>query len=334
MSTDRPNRFTDRISELWNDRPRPDRTGARSSDRPSLDNSSDHPSADLAAPDRFADRPSERLSIRPAARFSDLEPLIPVAAPSAPAAPAPGPMLAPDRASSSVSVSAPDSVSSPAPAPRIRAWAPQPSEPTPRAVGSPLPTGSALSSMPSSSVPAAAQPVSSRTTSTAQPGNKLALGRGLPPAEAPMDIPSGVQRVVNAVRASLPFIQRILPLLDGNVGTVVSNLMAPPPHRPAPPPPPVDLAPLEEGISTLQTQHRELRTQIADQNTSLKRVEDQLEAVREATDRNTLEQQELLEDLKSVGNKVNIFAMIALLLLVVSVMVNVILYLHIKRVLP
>jgi vacuolar-type H+-ATPase subunit I/STV1 len=110
--------------------------------------------------------------------------------------------------------------------------------------------------------------------------------------------------------------------------------MAPPPHRPAPTPPPVDLAPIEEGISSLQAQQHELRSQIADQNTSLKRVEDQLDMVREATDRNTLEQQELLEDLKSVGNKVNIFAMVALLLLVVSVMVNVILYLHIKRVLP
>jgi hypothetical protein len=152
-----------------------------------------------------------------------------------------------------------------------------------------------------------------------------------------MELPSGVQRAVNAIRATLPFIQRILPLLDGNIGTAVSNLMAPPalPHpRPAPPPPPVDLAPLEEGISSLQTQQRELRTQIADQNSSLKRVEDQLEMVREATDRNTLEQQELLEDLKGIGNKVNIFAMVALLLLVVSVMVNVILYLHIKRVLP
>ena len=48
----------------------------------------------------------------------------------------------------------------------------------------------------------------------------------------------------------------------------------------------------------------------------------------------TTEQQELLEDLKGIGNKVNIFAMVALLLLVVSVMVNVILYLHIRRVLP
>jgi hypothetical protein len=56
--------------------------------------------------------------------------------------------------------------------------------------------------------------------------------------------------------------------------------------------------------------------------------------VREATDRNTLEQQELLEDLKTVGNKVNAFALIALALLALSVLLNVILYLHIRRVLP
>jgi hypothetical protein len=56
--------------------------------------------------------------------------------------------------------------------------------------------------------------------------------------------------------------------------------------------------------------------------------------VREATDRNTLEQQELLEDLKAVGNKVNAFALLALGLLAASILLNVILYLHIKRVLP
>jgi hypothetical protein len=56
--------------------------------------------------------------------------------------------------------------------------------------------------------------------------------------------------------------------------------------------------------------------------------------VREATDRNTLEQQELLEDLKVVGNKVNLFAMIAMGLLALSVLLNIVLYLHILRVLP
>ena len=65
-------------------------------------------------------------------------------------------------------------------------------------------------------------------------------------------------------------------------------------------------------MTELQVQHRELREQVVEQNTSLKKVEDQLEMVREATDRNTLEQQELMEDLKAVGNKVNVVALVAL----------------------
>jgi chromosome segregation ATPase len=94
------------------------------------------------------------------------------------------------------------------------------------------------------------------------------------------------------------------------------------------------LTPLESGLSELQTQHRDLRSQIVEQNSSLKRVEDQLEMVREATDRNTLEQQELLEDLKTVGNKLNMFAIVAIALLAGSILLNLILLLHIQRVLP
>ena len=56
--------------------------------------------------------------------------------------------------------------------------------------------------------------------------------------------------------------------------------------------------------------------------------------VREATDRNTLEQQELMEDLKAVGNKVNMFALLVLALLIVSLLLNLFLFLHIQRVLP
>jgi predicted anti-sigma-YlaC factor YlaD len=107
------------------------------------------------------------------------------------------------------------------------------------------------------------------------------------------------------------------------------------PRQPLPPPTPeVDLAPLEAGLAELKTQHRDLHDQVAEQNSSLRRVEDQLEMVREATDRNTLEQQELLEDLKAVGGKVNLVAIIALGLLAISILLNVALYLHIQRVLP
>jgi hypothetical protein len=197
-------------------------------------------------------------------------------------------------------------------------------EPQPRAVGSPLPIGSGN---PAAQLNGLGSP---QRTFVDQPAGRALAGST---AIAPRNAPSGVQRAISAVRAALPYVQRILPLLDGNVGTAVSNFLTP--HHHAPPPlPPVNLAPIADGLAELQTQHRELHDQVVEQNTSLKRVEDKLEKVREATDRNTLEQQELMEDLKVVGKKVNRVAIAALGLLAVSLIVNILLYLHIQRVLP
>jgi predicted DNA-binding protein YlxM (UPF0122 family) len=132
-------------------------------------------------------------------------------------------------------------------------------------------------------------------------------------------------------------VQKFLPLLDGNIASVVSNILSP--AAPAPPAPPaepvrVDLTPLKEEIAELQVRHQDLLDQVGKQNYSLKRVEDHLDLVKEATDRNTLEQQELLEDLKKMGRKVNIVAAIAISLLAISLAINLVLFLHIQRVLP
>lgn len=199
-------------------------------------------------------------------------------------------------------------------------------QPHPSAVGSPLPIGGGgappLPPVRGESQRFAAAPPSSR-----------ALANSLPSPRPPMNPPSGLQRVVGALRAALPFVQRILPLLDGNLGTAVSNALTP--HHPTPPPsPPVNLEPIEDALAGLQSQHLDLRNRVVEQNASLKRVEDQLQLVREATDRNTLEQQELLQDLKGVRIKVNRFALIALALLTVSILLNLALYLHIQGVLP
>ncbi len=199
-----------------------------------------------------------------------------------------------------------------------RTSAPEP--PQQRAVGSPLPVGG--------NGRAQATPTEEEAQNVrAVPPPGRALTSPTPQQGAGMDWMMGV------VRMAIPFFQKIAPLLDGNIGTAVSNILTPHP-QPVQPHPPVDLEPLEDGLAELRTQHRDLRIQIGEQNTSLKRVEDQLEMVREATDRNTLEQQELLEDLKTVGNKVNVFALFALALLAASILINVILYLHIRRVLP
>ena len=56
--------------------------------------------------------------------------------------------------------------------------------------------------------------------------------------------------------------------------------------------------------------------------------------VREATDRNTLEQQELLEDLKAFGNKIKFVVILGVVLVTVGFLMTLALFLHIQRVLP
>jgi len=192
-------------------------------------------------------------------------------------------------------------------------------EPRPRAVGSPLPVGKTGRNAPP-------PPDEDALNSPPPPG------RALTNSSAPQSA-NGLDRAMSALRMAIPFVQKILPLLDGNIGTAVANILNQNPHPPQPHVT-VDLEPIEESLTDLRSQHRDLRLQMGEQNSALKRVEDQLEMVREATDRNTLEQQELLEDLKAVGNKVNVFAVFALALLAASILLNVLLYLHIRRVLP
>lgn len=196
----------------------------------------------------------------------------------------------------------------------------------PHPYGAPPPTGSTAASAASPSAapsPAAADPVNA---AAAQPLHGLA-------PEDPNAPKSGLQKAVAAVRSAIPVIQRLLPLLDGNFAAVLSSLVTTQPHHPPPPVPKVDLEPMERGLSELRTSHRDLKTQLQDQGTSLKRVEDHLERVREATDRNTLEQQELVEDLRSVGSRLTLFAIIGLVLLLLSVGLNVFFLVELQHIL-
>lgn len=149
-------------------------------------------------------------------------------------------------------------------------------------------------------------------------------------AEAPLRLPSGVRRVVAVLRVALPFVERVLPLLDGDSGTTASSHPTSlQPASAAAPPVPADVARIEDSIAEFKTQYRTLREQVVEQDASLKRVEDRLGMVREATDRSTREQQELIENLKGVGKKVNVVAMVALGLLGVSIAIDIVLCLHV-----
>lgn len=182
--------------------------------------------------------------------------------------------------------------------------------------GTPLPTGSGSASH------AAHE---SHMHRTAPPGRALST---TPPPQAE---DSAMQRAMGLLKQAAPFVARLLPLLDGNLATTLGGLFAQRPHAPAAP---VDLTPVHNQLAEIQMQHNDLRTQVQEQTTGLKRVEDQLEMVREATDRNTLEQQELIEDLKAVGHKVSLIAVGLSLLLVISLGINLALYLYIKKLLP
>jgi len=144
-------------------------------------------------------------------------------------------------------------------------------------------------------------------------------------AEDPNAPKTGLQKAVAAVRSAIPLVQRLLPLLDGNFATAISSLVVSQTshHPPQPQIVKVDLEPVERGLAEVRNSNRELRAQVQEQGTNLKQVEDQLERVREATDRNTLEQQELVEDLRSVGSRISTFAVIGLVLLLISLGLNI-----------
>lgn len=265
-----------------------------------------------------------RVSVPPT--YADLEDRMPVSHP--------GPVLAPPPSNFSYNgpiLAAAAATSIPEAVPLSINIAPEPVEPAPaRAPIAAAPSQAAPVTAPQLPVPEPAL----KAPPVAQERPRALQTRS---AEPP---PSTLQRAAGIIRQAIPIVQKLLPLLDGNVGTALNSFLSPappaaPPAAPeAPAPAKVDLTPLKENIAELQTLHKDLSVQIAEQNNSLKRVEDHLELVREATDRNTLEQQELLEDLKSMGSKVNVVAAVAIGLLAISLLVNMALYLHIQRVLP
>ena len=165
-----------------------------------------------------------------------------------------------------------------------------------------------------------------------RPSKPTPSGRVLAQPRKPVaqsDRPSVFHRSLGAVRMALPVLQKMLPLLEGNVATVVSNLLAPS-FLSQPP----DFTPLENALGKMHAELAELRNGVAGQSTLLKRVGDQVDLVKEAADRISMGQQEMLEDLHNLRKKVSVFAWLGLVLLVVSIALNVVLLLRVERVLP
>ena len=155
-------------------------------------------------------------------------------------------------------------------------------------------------------------------------------GRGLRGSDELAEDVAGGNRTLELLKQGLPMVQKLLPLLEGNFLAALSNLLTSRQQSPAK----VDLAPIENQLTEMQLLQHDARGKIVEHQTAMRRVEDQLEMVKEATDRNTLEQQELMEDLRAIGSKVNLFAAMLLGLLILSLALNFLLFMHIKQVLP
>jgi cell division protein FtsX len=110
------------------------------------------------------------------------------------------------------------------------------------------------------------------------------------------------------MKAVLPYISRLLPLLDLGLGHAQSSSAT---------------NELRENVTALQSTQRDLRVSVQDQTLQLKRVEENLTRMREVSEKNAFEHAELVEDVKSIGNLVRVVgAGLAILLIVLILMVG------------
>ena len=160
----------------------------------------------------------------------------------------------------------------------------------------------------------------------AQPLRATTPTRELVKRSAPIRKPEtgAFHKTVGLVRTALPLIQKALPLLDGNVAAAIANLLMPTFQGQS-----VDLTPLENGLAKLRVDQAAVQSRVEAQGTALKQVGNQLESLKDAAERLSLEQKELAEELHGLRTRVGVFAWIGVGLLVVLVVVNVLLLLRV-----
>jgi hypothetical protein len=116
-------------------------------------------------------------------------------------------------------------------------------------------------------------------------------------------------RALLQLRVLLPYVGRLLPLLEGTSASPGSQEF-------------------RHGIAEVLTSHRDLRLQMQDHAIQLKRVEEQLTRLRETSERNDFERAEQAEDIRSVRRLLRILlGAVAGLLAILIAMVGVLLVL-------
>ncbi len=147
--------------------------------------------------------------------------------------------------------------------------------------------------------------------------------KALPQAPA-----AGTGRKLEVVRSALVMAQKLLPLLEGNVMGTVSNLLTPSISGNVSR---KELAAIQETLKDLEGSSLVLDGKLGEQGRVVQRLVDRLDLLKEAVDRNTLEQQELTSDARALRKKVAVMAWIGMFLLVAAVVLDVVVVLRVFR---
>jgi hypothetical protein len=134
--------------------------------------------------------------------------------------------------------------------------------------------------------------------------------------------PSNFRRAMGAVRAVLPTVQKLLPLLEGNIAWTAANFLAPSGQSS------VDLTPVKDAINKIHADQVAMRGHVAEYDTAFSRIEDQLKTVTDALERNANEQKDLSEDINRLRSRTSTILWIVFGLLIVSIATNVFFYLQ------
>jgi hypothetical protein len=137
--------------------------------------------------------------------------------------------------------------------------------------------------------------------------------------------PNAMWKALLQLKSVIPYVSRLLPLLDARLLPLLDLIGLGHGQN-------TGLSKeLRENVTGIQTGQRELRVAVQDQALEIKRLEDQLSRLREATEKNNFEHAELVEDVKSIGSLIRaVGAGLAILLVVLILMVGALLA-HVGR---
>jgi hypothetical protein len=136
---------------------------------------------------------------------------------------------------------------------------------------------------------------------------------------------SGLERTMGAVRMLIPLLGKVLPLLDGNVAAVAASLLLPRLQAQT-----VDTYPLESALMKVRAELATLQDKTAEYATAFKRIDGQLESMKDAIDRSGAEQRETAENVRKIQGRVLVFSVVGLGLVAISIGVNVALFLYVR----